>query len=100
MPAWMTPLLCVVWWRPSSPSRSSSTTRRPRSASSRAAASPTMPPPTTTTSTKQIQRSADDRLGVDLVVLVELAEVAGLAEALHAQARDRDAVDAGEEAQR
>src|SRR5689334_24563147 len=106
MPAWITPLLCVVWWRPSSPSRSSSTTRRPRSASSRAAASPTMPPPTTTTScisghsAQQIQGCADDRLGVDLVVLVELAEVAGLAEALHAQAGDRDAVDAGEEAQR
>src|SRR4051812_36092700 len=100
MPAWMTPLLCVVWCSPSARPRSSSTTRSPRSASSRAAASPTMPPPATATSTKEIERGADDGLGVDLVVLVELADVARLAEALHAEAGHRHAVDAGEEAQR
>src|SRR6476469_1978570 len=100
MPWWMTPLLWLVWCAPSRASRSSTSTRRPRSASARAVASPTIPPPTTATSAKEVQRRANDRLGVDLVVLVELADVARLAEAVHTEARDRGAGGAGEERQR
>ena len=97
----MTPLLCVVWCAPSRSSRSSTTTFMPRRASARAVARPTIPPPATATSCiEQVQRGADDRLGVDLVVLVQLGEVARLAEALHAEARHRHAVDRGQEAQR
>src|SRR4051794_30837837 len=52
MPAWATPELDPVWWRPSSASRSRTTIRRPGSRrwSSRAVATPRMPPPTTATS--------------------------------------------------
>src|SRR4051812_9856695 len=104
MPAWITPLLCVVWCSPSLRSRSSSTTRSPRSASARAVARPTIPPPATATSCitsiEEVQGGADDRLGVDLVVLVQLPDVAGLAEALDAEAAHRLAVDRGQEAQR
>src|ERR1700742_5209031 len=101
MPAWITPLLCVVWWAPIRDSRSSTTTFIPRRASARAVASPTMPPPTTATSCiQQVQRGADHRLGVDLVVLVQLGEVARLPEALDAKARHPHAVDGAQEAQR
>ena len=60
-----------------------------------------MPPPTTATSAiEQVERGADDRLRVDLVVLVELADVAGLAEPLHAEARDPARRNAAEEGER
>src|SRR5688500_11284932 len=101
MPAWITPLLCVVWWAPSRSSRSSTTTFMPRRASARAVARPRMPPPVIATSCiQQVQGGADDGLGVDLVVLVQLEDVARLAEALHAEAGLRHAVDGGQEAQR
>src|SRR5688572_30802701 len=100
MPWWMTPLLCEVWCAPSRSSRSSTSTRRPRSASARAVASPTIPPPTTAMSVKEIERGADDRLGIDLVVLVELGDVARLAEVVHPEARDRRAGGAREERER
>jgi hypothetical protein len=38
---------------------------------------------------QQIQSRPHHRLRIDLMVLVELGEVAGLAEALHAEAGDR-----------
>src|SRR6266516_1007551 len=49
MPACTTPLLCPVWWAPTSDSFSSTRSARPgcRSASSLATASPTIPAPTT-----------------------------------------------------
>src|ERR687891_284335 len=101
MPAWMTPLLCVVWCTPSRSSRSSTTTFIPRSASARATARPTMPPPVTATSCiEQVQRGADHGLGVDLMVLVQLGQIARLAEPLHAEARHANAVDGGQEAER
>src|SRR4051794_41351811 len=99
MPAWMTPELWLVWWAPSAVSRSSTTTRRPRPASSRPTASPTMPPPTTATSAiEQVERGADHQLRIDLEVLVELPDVARLAELLHAQAGDpaRERAEEGE----
>src|SRR5918996_4275064 len=97
----MTPLLWVVWCAPMRSSRSSSTTFMPRRASARAAASPTIPPPATATSCiEQVQCRADHRLGVDLVMLVQLGQVARLAEALHAEAGHRHAVEGGQEAQR
>src|SRR5690349_18540121 len=96
----MTPLLWLVWCAPRRGSRSSTSTRRPRIASSRAVARPTMPPPTTATSIEEIERRPHDGLGVDLVVLVELADVARLAEALYAEAGDRGARGAGQEGER
>src|SRR6266511_1789697 len=55
MPAWITPLLCAVWWRPTSASRSSTAIPAPgrRCRSSRATARPTMPAPTTATSSSR-----------------------------------------------
>src|SRR5918995_4911308 len=101
MPAWMTPLLCVVWCARSRSSRSSTRTFIPRRASARATARPTMPPPATAMSCiEQVERGADHRLGVDLVVLVQLGQVARLAEPLDAEAGHGNAVDGGQEAQR
>src|SRR3954447_23425934 len=101
MPWWMTPLLWLVLCAPPAGPRPRATTpRRPRRASSRATASPTIPPPTTATSIEEIERRPHDGLGVDLVVLVELADVARLAEVLHAEARDRRTRGAGKERER
>src|SRR3954468_5387607 len=100
MPWWMTPLLWLVWCAPTLASRSSTSTLRPRMASSRAVARPTIPPPTTATSIEEIERRPHDGLRVDLVVLVELADVARLAEVLHAEGRDRRARRAGQERER
>src|ERR1044072_3097281 len=97
MPAWITPLLCVVWCSPSARPRSRTTPLTPRTASPRAPARRTRP--RRRASLEQVGRRADGRFGVDLVVLVQLADVAGLAEALDAEAGHRHAVDRGQGAQ-
>src|SRR5215208_4694469 len=92
MPWWMTPLLCEVWCaRCGSRARA----RAPAARAGRALAPSPAPrslrrrPRRRRSRVEQVERGADDGLRVDLVVLVEVGEVPGLAEVLHAQAGDR-----------